>query len=468
MHDADAVAHGEGLLLVMRDVEEGDVELALEALELELHLLSELQVQSPERFVEEQHLGVVAQRSGDGDALHLSTGELGGPATLEGGELDEGKDVRHAPDDLVLGDLAHLEPIGDVVEDRHVRKERIALEHGVDVALVGFAIGHVLAAQQDFPGRGLLEAADHTQRRGLTGARGAQYREELALEHVEVEVPHHMVVSVELVDVPYLDNWLSTHGHHPYSRRFGSPDGRRPCLQGLGATLSRTDANRIVYVADEDLAIPHPAVGHVLTDVRNDRLDVLVLDHDACLDLGKQVYVHLESADLVDALVAGEALLGAAAHDAHDRHAAAVYLVQNLLELLKHLRADDEHEFLHGLDLPIWRTSDRTVVLCHSSRNQRVLSLVTPIPALPVLDGIKYQGKRSKRRRRNGRFESCEMRETDGSAARNGFVFRAERHRLLSETFAGERGHVWSSPWWRGCVRHVIAMEACVRRVLHR
>ena len=52
----------------------------------------------------------------------------------------------------------------------------------------------------------------------------------------------------------------------------------------------------------------------MLTDVRNDRLDVLVLDHDACLDLGKQVYVHLESADLVDALVAGEALLGAAAH----------------------------------------------------------------------------------------------------------------------------------------------------------
>ena len=37
MHDRDTVAHGERLFLIVRHVEKRDVELALEALELELH-----------------------------------------------------------------------------------------------------------------------------------------------------------------------------------------------------------------------------------------------------------------------------------------------------------------------------------------------------------------------------------------------------------------------------------------------
>ena len=205
----------------MGDVEEGDAELALEALELDLHLLSELEVESPERLVEEQDLGPVDQRAGDGDALLLAAGELGGPTVLEGGELHEGENVSHAARDLFLGDLAHPEPVGDVVEDRHVREERVALEHRVDVALIGLSVGDVLAGEQDLAGGRLLEAADHAQRRGLAGAGRPQDREELPLEDVEVEVPHHMVVSVELVDVPDLDDRLSAHGTFPLPGGLG-------------------------------------------------------------------------------------------------------------------------------------------------------------------------------------------------------------------------------------------------------
>jgi hypothetical protein len=58
------------------DVDEGDADLALDALELDLHLLAQLEVQRAERLVEQQHLRAVDDRPGQRDALALAAGEL--------------------------------------------------------------------------------------------------------------------------------------------------------------------------------------------------------------------------------------------------------------------------------------------------------------------------------------------------------------------------------------------------------
>ena len=55
-------------------------DLGLDALELDLHLAAQLEVERAERLVEQQHLGVVDQGAGQGDALLLPAGELGGLA----------------------------------------------------------------------------------------------------------------------------------------------------------------------------------------------------------------------------------------------------------------------------------------------------------------------------------------------------------------------------------------------------
>ena len=57
VHDGDAVAHRQRFLLVVRDVEEGDVELLLIAADLDLHLGPELAIEIGERLVEKQHAG---------------------------------------------------------------------------------------------------------------------------------------------------------------------------------------------------------------------------------------------------------------------------------------------------------------------------------------------------------------------------------------------------------------------------
>ena len=161
VHNRDAVAHGERFFLVVRHVEERDVELTLEALELELHLLAQLEIERTQRLVEQQDLGSVDQGAGDSDALLLAAGQLIWFAALKAAELHQVEHLHHALANLVLGNLLHPQAVGDVVEDGHVRKQRVALEHGVHVALERLLIGHVGAGKQNLARRGLLKAGDH-------------------------------------------------------------------------------------------------------------------------------------------------------------------------------------------------------------------------------------------------------------------------------------------------------------------
>ena len=83
VEDGQAVAHRQRLLLVVGDVDEGDADLALDALELDLHLLAQLEVERAERLVEQQHLRAVDDRARERDALALPARELRGLARAE-------------------------------------------------------------------------------------------------------------------------------------------------------------------------------------------------------------------------------------------------------------------------------------------------------------------------------------------------------------------------------------------------
>ena len=153
-------------------------EVVLERLQLELHLLAELQVEGAERLVEQQHLRLVDERAGERDPLLLAARELARLALLDAGEVDQLEDLPHAPVELRALEPLAPQPEGDVLEDRQVREERVALEDGVDVSLVRRQPGHRLLAEVDRAGVRLLEAADHPQRRRLAAARGPEQGEE--------------------------------------------------------------------------------------------------------------------------------------------------------------------------------------------------------------------------------------------------------------------------------------------------
>ncbi len=186
VHHRDGVGHGHGLLLVVGDVHERDADLGLDPLELDLHLAPELEVEGPERLVEQQHAGLVDQGAAQRDALLLPAGEQGRLAVLVAAELDQLDHVGGLL--LVVGHPTAPQSEGDVLADRQVREQRIGLEHGVDRALVRSQLGDVLVADQHASERRVLEPRHHPQRGGLPAARRAEQREEGSLGDRERQV----------------------------------------------------------------------------------------------------------------------------------------------------------------------------------------------------------------------------------------------------------------------------------------
>src|SRR6185312_4766474 len=138
-------------------------------------------------------------------------------------------------------DPGALEAEGDVVPDRQVREQRVVLEDGVDVALVGRQPRDVGAGELDEARRRLLEAADHAQGRRLAAARWPEEAEELALLDVEIDVVDGVRVAIHLGDLHHPDVDVS----HRYERSCsGEADGWRSGLDAPGVGRS-TPSSRL-------------------------------------------------------------------------------------------------------------------------------------------------------------------------------------------------------------------------------
>jgi hypothetical protein len=158
------------------------------AFQLELHLLPELHVERAERLVEKQRRRPVDERPRQRDSLLLTPGELTATATLQTLQRDDPQHLLHACAVLVAWDVLHLEPERDVVVDRHVREQRVLLEHHVDGPPARRDRRHVAVQQADPTFVRLLEARDHSQCRRLAATARPEEREELALADGERDV----------------------------------------------------------------------------------------------------------------------------------------------------------------------------------------------------------------------------------------------------------------------------------------
>ena len=191
----------------------------LDGLELQLHLLPQLEVERAERLVEQQHLGLVHQRAGERHALSLAARELRRPAGIVAVETHHPERVRDARLALRAGHLADHQPVGHVVGDGHVGEQGVVLEDGVDVALERRTARDVFAGQQDPAAGGQLEAGDHAQGRRLARAGRAEQREELAGADVQVHARDRHDLAEGLAHP------VEAHGHVRRHRRSGGDVG---------------------------------------------------------------------------------------------------------------------------------------------------------------------------------------------------------------------------------------------------
>ena len=231
----------------MGHVDERDPDLALDPLEFELHDVAQLEVECPQRFVEQQRARVVHQRAGQRDALLLAAGQLCGFAQREVGQSDHVEHLVDAPLDLGFVLALATRTVRDVVPHGHVREQRVMLEHRVDIALVRRHAGDVLALEADGAfGRG-LETRDHPQRGGLAATRRTQHREEFTRCNGEIRVDDRDVILEPFGDMVDLDHRAALRGATLVL------SGLLVC--GLCADLGQDGSSRSVWINN------HPSEG---------------------------------------------------------------------------------------------------------------------------------------------------------------------------------------------------------------
>ena len=206
VEQGDAVRQGERFFLVVGHEHGGDPDLALDLLELHLHLPAQPLVQRPEGLVEQQHPGARDERTGQRDALLLSAGELRGPAALQTLELHQREHLPHPVAGLRLRHPAHRETEGHVLRHRHVGEERVVLEHHADASPMRRGAPHVLAVHPDLaPVRG-HEAGDGAQQGGLPAPARTEEGEELAVPDAQIHRIEGGDLAVVLADRDELDD----------------------------------------------------------------------------------------------------------------------------------------------------------------------------------------------------------------------------------------------------------------------
>ena len=196
----DAVGHGQRLFLVVGDIDDGFSQFPVQVLDLDLHLLAQLAVQCTERLVHQDQRRIEHGSACQGHALLLAAAELRGVAVLEAPHAHARQRLGDQFLRLRLRHAARLQWEGDVVAHRHVREQSVALENHTLVAPVGGDLVRALAIDQDLPRRGVDEAGQHHQQRGLARAAGAQQGDEFAGLDLQVDIGHDRVAAVLLRD----------------------------------------------------------------------------------------------------------------------------------------------------------------------------------------------------------------------------------------------------------------------------
>ena len=106
------------------------------------------------------------------------------------GDIEDLRGLADLLVDNVLALLAQLQGEGHVLIDGHVRVQGVVLENHRNVPVLGRDVVHQLAVDVKLALGDLLETRDHSQRRGLAAAGGADQNDELLIGDVKAELLH--------------------------------------------------------------------------------------------------------------------------------------------------------------------------------------------------------------------------------------------------------------------------------------
>ena len=134
------------------------------------------------------------QRPRQRHTLTLTTGQLMRLARAHFGKPHKPQQFGHPILDFGARQPGTAQPVGNIVRHRHMREQRIILEHDVDRPRSWRHMRHVDAVNFNHAFIDTLEPGQHPQQRGLATARGTKEAEQLTAFDIKGQVVdcHHI------------------------------------------------------------------------------------------------------------------------------------------------------------------------------------------------------------------------------------------------------------------------------------
>ncbi len=236
VHHHHAIGQGHRLDLVMGDEHRGDADALMQLLDFLPHGAAQLGVEVRQRLVEQEHLRLAHDGAPHGHPLALAAGELFGAALQVGCQAEDFGGVPHPRVDLLARGLPVAQRERHVVVDRHMRIQRIVLEHHRDVAVARGDLVDGAGIDQDFAVGNVLQAGQHAQRGRLAAAGGPDQHDELAIADGEIDGVNHLQRAVAL------DQFPEFNGRHALtSPTYRDCIRRGPEARGCGIGIAEQD-----------------------------------------------------------------------------------------------------------------------------------------------------------------------------------------------------------------------------------
>src|SRR6185369_1475123 len=181
-HDDDAAAEENRLLDIMGDEQHGLLLAFPDAEQHFLHQHTGLIIQRPERFVEQQDLGVVGKRTRNRRALLHAAGELLWPVVFEAGQADPLDESIRDLAAIRLGYPALAQAERDVFAHGEPWEQRVRLKHHPAIRA---GSRDFLPVQDDVAAGRPIEPGDDPQQRGFSAAGWAEDGDEVVVADAE-------------------------------------------------------------------------------------------------------------------------------------------------------------------------------------------------------------------------------------------------------------------------------------------
>ena len=147
-----------------------DTKLAVQLLDFQPGLHTQLGVQIGQRFVKQEHARLPDDGPAHRHALALAARQCAWFAVEQMAQFQNARCNADPRLDLGQRDFGNFQAVGHVVEHAHVRVQRIVLKHHRDVALGGLEVVDNLAANRDGALADLFQPGNHAQQRRFAAA----------------------------------------------------------------------------------------------------------------------------------------------------------------------------------------------------------------------------------------------------------------------------------------------------------